>query len=427
MINHILSAYKYALEAVKPEHLVRAAVSLNKNILTICNRSFDLDIIRNIYVVGAGKAVLGMAKPVFDFLRGRIQDAALAAVEFDSDYSELSKYVHLASHPVPDEKSVGAALKILAIAERAQENDLVIVLISGGASSLMTLPEANTTLSEKQRITEELLRSGAPIEEVNRQRKQLSAIKGGKLALAAFPANVISVIISDVKDDDISVIGSGPTVCHDESCLSKFANVTNHVVASNATALKAAAKYLETLGYEVYAEKAFASGEARQNAFWQHFCKVAADEFVENPSSKSGTMTRKIASHGLGSKSGCSDKPIAYLGGGETGVTVRGGGKGGRCHEMALSALIESKCLEALNCDFAGAFLATDGIDGPTDSAGAFFDEKTLEKAEKMGLDPKEYLEANDSYGFFEKLGNTCKTGYTKTNVNDLYFALCKK
>lgn len=422
MINHILSAYKYALEAVKPEHLVRAAVSLNKNILTICNRSFDLDIIRNIYVVGAGKAVLGMAKPVFDFLRGRIQDAALAAVEFDSDYSELSKYVHLASHPVPDEKSVGAALKILAIAERAQENDLLIVLISGGASSLMTLPEANTTLSEKQRITEELLRSGAPIEEVNRQRKQLSAIKGGKLALAAFPANVISVIISDVKDDDISVIGSGPTVCHDESCLSKFANVTNHVVASNATALKAAAKYLETLGYEVYTEKAFASGEARQNAFWQHFC-----EFATNAPSKSGAATRKIVAHGLGSKNGCSGKPIACLGGGETGVTVRGGGKGGRCHEMALSALIESKRLEALNCDFAGAFLATDGIDGPTDSAGAFFDDKTLEKAEKMGLDPKEYLETNDSYSFFEKLGNTCKTGYTKTNVNDLYFALCKK
>lgn len=422
MINHILSAYKYALEAVKPEHLVRAAVSLNKNILTICNRSFDLDIIRNIYVVGAGKAVLGMAKPIFDLLGSRISDAALAAVEFGSDYSELSKYVHLASHPVPDEKSVGAALKILAIAERAQENDLVIVLISGGASSLMALPEANTTLSEKQRITEELLRSGAPIEEVNRQRKQLSAIKDGKLALAAFPANVISVIISDVKDDDISVIGSGPTVCHDESCLSKFANVTNHVVASNATALKAAAKYLETLGYEVYTEKAFASGEARQNAFWQHFC-----EFATNAPSKSGAATRKIVAHGLGSKNGCSGKPIACLGGGETGVTVRGGGKGGRCHEMALSALIESKCLEALNCDFAGAFLATDGIDGPTDSAGAFFDDKTLEKAEKMGLDPKEYLETNDSYSFFEKLGNTCKTGYTKTNVNDLYFALCKK
>jgi len=411
VINHILSAYKCALEAVKPELAVRAVVSLNRNTLTICNRSFDLDIIKKIYLVGAGKAVLGMAKPIFDLLGSRISDAALAAVEFGSDYSELSKYVHLASHPVPDEKSVGAALKILAIAERAQENDLVIVLISGGASSLMALPEANTTLSEKQRITEELLRSGAPIEEVNRQRKQLSAIKGGKLALAAFPANVISVIISDVKDDDISVIGSGPTVCHDESCLSKFANVTNHVVASNATALKAAAKYLETLGYEVYTEKAFASGEARQNAFWQEFCKVAADEFAPNASSKSG----------------CSDKPIAYLGGGETGVTVRGGGKGGRCHEMALSALIESKSFKPLECAFAGAFLATDGIDGPTDSAGAFFDEKTLEKADKMGLDPKEYLEANDSYSFFEKLGNTCKTGYTKTNVNDLYFALGKK
>jgi len=427
VINHILSAYKCALEAVKPELAVRAVVSLNRNTLTICNRSFDLDIIKKIYLVGAGKAVLGMAKPIFDLLGSRISDAALAAVEFGSDYSELSKYVHLASHPVPDEKSVGAALKILAIAERAQENDLVIVLISGGASSLMALPEANTTLSEKQRITEELLRSGAPIEEVNRQRKQLSAIKGGKLALAAFPANVISVIISDVKDDDISVIGSGPTVCHDESCLSKFANVTNHVVASNATALKAAAKYLETLGYEVYTEKAFASGEARQNAFWQHFCEFATGEFATNAPSKSGAATRKAVVHGLGSKNGCSGKPIACLGGGETGVTVRGGGKGGRCHEMALSALIESKRLEALNCDFAGAFLATDGIDGPTDSAGAFFDDKTLEKAEKMGLDPKEYLETNDSYSFFEKLGNTCKAGYTKTNVNDLYFALRKK
>ncbi|MDD2624039.1 MAG: glycerate-2-kinase family protein, partial [Candidatus Riflebacteria bacterium] len=244
MINHILSAYKYALEAVKPEHLVRAAVSLSKNTLTICNRSFDLDIIRNIYVVGAGKAVLGMAKPVFDLLKTRIHDAALAAVEFDSDYSELSKYVHLASHPVPDKKSVKAALKILDIANKAQENDLVIVLISGGASSLMALPEQNISLLEKQLITNNLLKSGVSIEEINRQRKQLSAIKGGKLALAAFPANVISVIISDVKDDDISVIGSGPTVCHDENDALKFVNVTNHIVGNNKTALSAAACYL---------------------------------------------------------------------------------------------------------------------------------------------------------------------------------------
>jgi hydroxypyruvate reductase len=308
---------------------------------------------------------------------------------------------------------------MLEIAQAAGAKDLLICLISGGASALSPAPAPGMTLARKRNVTQALLRAGASIHEVNVVRKHISAIKGGQLAVAAFPATVLTLILSDVVGDDPAVIGSGPTVADPSTrkdamrILKKYriplAGVTLQetpkpgdfrlarahleIVGSNRQAIRAAAAQARALGYRTLALSATVEGEARSVA------------------RAHAAVARQILTKGKPIKS-----PACLVAGGETTVTVRGSGEGGRNQEYVLAA--------ALALDNAGPVTilsaGTDGIDGPTDAAGAFADSGTVHRAATQGLDARRFLDDNDSYHFFERMRSLIKTGPTGTNVMDV-------
>lgn len=335
-------------------------------------------------------------------------------------------------HPLPDEGSIHAAHRVLQLSQRLAEDDLLIVLISGGGSALCTDFPGDITLDDAQTTFDLLLQAGADIYALNTVRKHMTRIGGGRLAAAASPARVVSVIISDVVGDDLSIIASGPTVGdpttfsdavdvlrdarlwdevpesvrrHFESGLRTgegetpgpdspiFDRVTNRIVASNKTALEAAADAAKAEGYGVCVDARPLTGEARE-------------------------VGRRIAREALDRARG---ERICLIAGGETTVTVHGEGRGGRNQELALAA-----ALEISEAPVPAVFLSggTDGIDGPTDAAGAVVTRETIGRARQAGLDPKTYLDRNDSYAFFERVGGLLRTGPTHTNVMDVTIAL---
>ncbi len=374
-----------------------------------------------VIVIGAGKAAASMA-------------AALEENWPDHKLSGLvvTAYGHLvpcdqievieSAHPVPDHNSEVAAQRILTLVTGLHENDLVICLLSGGGSSLLALPATGITLADKQQINKALLKSGAAIREINCVRKHLSAIKGGSLAEACFPAKLITYAISDVPGDDSAVIASGPTVADPTTrqqalaILNKYQIATSdavkqwldmpesetpktvcesaefHIVAAAKQSLLAAAKQAEKQGLAAWALGDDLAGESQllAQSHAQLVTNVLAQETPVNP-------------------------PCVLLSGGETTVTVRGNGRGGRNTEYLLSlaaALKGQARVFALAAD-------TDGIDGSGDNAGAVLWPDSWQRAVRLGLNPEAMLENNDSYSFFEALGDLIITGPTRTNVND--------
>lgn len=374
-------------------------------------------------VVGAGKASAAMARAV----EAAWNDPLSGLVVTQYGYGQACAHIEIveAAHPVPDEAGETGARRIMALAGEAGPDDLVLCLISGGGSALMPLPARGLTLDDKQAVNRALLRSGADIGEMNCVRKHLSAIKGGRLAAAAAPARLFTLLISDVPGDDPSVIASGPTapdpttaadardilekygidepaaaVAHirsgwDESPKpgdAVFDNTRTALAATPQAALEAAAGLVESAGVAPVILGDAIEGEARDVA------KVHAG------------IARQVARRGQPAKA-----PCVLLSGGETTVTVRGGGRGGRNTEFLLSlavALDSHPGIYALAAD-------TDGIDGMEDSAGAAISPDTLMRARDNGLDPKARLADNDGYGFFAGIGDLLKTGPTRTNVND--------
>jgi len=370
-------------------------------------------------VVGAGKAAAAMARAVEDHWKGEIE--GLVVTRYGHGVSCQRIEVIEAAHPVPDEAGLAAAEKILARVQGLTEDDLVLFLGSGGGSSLLVSPAPGITLADKQLLTEALLKSGAAIGEINAVRKHLSRIKGGRLALAAAPAKILGLLISDVADDDPAVIASGPTVpdattrgdavnvlCrhgidappHVATFLSspqsetpkfrdpRFATVTNTIVASGVTALKAAAREAERHGVTAVIFDAAVESNAHEAA------RRHAEEI---------RLRMKSA------------KPLLLLSGGEVTVKVTGDGRGGRNTEFLLALLIalhDVPDIWALACD-------TDGIDGNGDNAGAVFGPGLLEVANGQGWSARDWLARNDSYSFFEKTNALVRTGPTRTNVND--------
>jgi hydroxypyruvate reductase len=327
-----------------------------------------------------------------------------------------------AGHPVPDENSVRGAQAVAQLAEEATEEDLVICLISGGGSALLTRPGPELTLDDLQATTDALLRSGATINELNAVRKHMSGIKGGNLARLVAPAPLVTLILSDVIGDPLDVIASGPTV-PDSSTVADaremvdrygveepdglretpkpgdeiFDSVQNVVVGSNRLAALAAVDEARSLGFEALLLGTYVEGEAREVA------EVAA-----------------ALAKGVRADGDPVAPPACLVWGGETTVTVRGEGKGGRNQELALAAAL---ALDGWR-DVLLMALATDGTDGPTDAAGATITGETMARAQELGLDARAALEANDSYAFFRRLGDLICTGPTGTNVNDLLFIL---
>jgi len=375
-------------------------------------------------VIGAGKASAAMARAVEDHWHHPIEGLVVTRY----GYGEACKQIEIveAAHPVPDEKGRAAAGRILAKVKGLSADDLVLCLISGGASALLALPAPGLTLEDKQEVNRALLKSGANIVEMNTVRKHLSAIKGGRLAVAAQPARVLSWLISDVPNDDPGVIGSGPTVpdrttfADALAVLAKYkidppATVRAHLEAGAAGRVEETPKpgdprlaKVETIMVATPKRSLEAAAElARRRG-----CDVVM--LGDNLEGEARDLGAAHARQAL-NLAKTQDKPTVILSGGETTVTVRGKGRGGRNVEYLLS--------EAITTDGAqqiwGLAADTDGVDGAEDIAGAIFAPDTLARARAKGRDPKAMLDDNDGHSFFEMLGDSLITGPTRTNVND--------
>ena len=374
-------------------------------------------------VIGAGKGAAAMAQVVEAHWQGDISGLVVTRYGHGADCGRIE--VVEAAHPVPDEAGRQAALRMIEMVQGLSENDLVLCLISGGGSALLALPASGITLEQKQAINKALLTSGATISEMNCVRKHLSAIKGGRLALACAPARVVTLLISDVPGDDPGIIASGPTLADPTTCeqalvvLRKYrievpaaiqqhlesgagetpkpgdarlARNEQHVIATAQHALEAAAASARAAGITPYILSDGIEGEARDIGLMH------------------ASIAKQIVAHGQPFA-----RPCVLLSGGETTVTVRGKGRGGRNAEFLLSlavALDGIADVHAIACD-------TDGIDGSEDNAGALCRPDSLSRAVALGLHPRAMLDNNDGYGFFSALGDLVVSGPTRTNVND--------
>lgn len=427
-----------ALSAVDPKEAVLNALSLNGDLLSYEGGSVDLSKTKKIIVVGGGKAGGLMVKAVEVLLGGRITSGLVNVLKGSEDSMKTGRVaLKGASHPIPGNEGIRGVDGMLDLTNGLTKNDLVITLISGGGSALMPYPVSGITLKDIQELTSILLKAGANINELNVVRKHISGFKGGQFARHACPARMISLILSDVIGDPLDTIASGPTSPDEstfteardvlvryglldtvpENVLSRinggmngiypetpkptdpiFENVSNLVIANNYMAASAAFSVSEGLGYNSMILSTHIEGEAR------HVGKMLAG------------IVREENSRGLPIPT-----PAAIIVGGETTVTVKGEGKGGRNQEVALGAIHKMNGLRGVIATF-----GTDGIDGPTDAAGAIVDGKSLHRALELGLNPKEFLEGNDSYSFFKSMKDLIITGPTGTNVNDLTVLLVR-
>jgi len=397
--------------------------------------ALHLEDYRRVLVVGGGKASSPMARALEDLLGPRV---STGLVNVKSGFTEPLGKIELieAEHPVPGNLGVGGTRRILEKLHEAGEKDLVFSVISGGGSALLPSPAGEITLEEKQTVTRKLLECGAVIDEINAVRKHISSSKGGQMARAAYPATTVNLMLSDVVGDKLDVIASGPFT-PDGSTFDQvlrifrkynledipkavldyiqagvegrvpetpkagdpvFENVHNIVVGSNILACRAAEERAGALGYNTLILSSMIEGETRDVAL------VHAG------------IAKEILASGLP-----IEKPACIISGGETTVTVKGSGLGGRNMEFALAAAIHLQTCAGPVVILSGG---TDGNDGPTDAAGAFADPTTVERGKSAGVEANDSLAANDSYHFFERIGDLLVTGPTKTNVMDIRLVL---
>jgi hydroxypyruvate reductase len=383
-------------------------------------------------VVGAGKASAAMAHAFEALWPGALEGLVVTRRGHAVDCARIE--IVEASHPVPDMAGEEAARRILDIASGLGANDQLVCLISGGGSALLALPAAGLSLADKQTVTRALLRSGATIGEINTVRKHLSAIKGGRLAAAAFPARVVTLAISDVPGDDPAVIASGPTVpdpttfADARAVLRKYniaepASVLAHLAAEASETPKPGDPVFAEAAYELIASPQQALAAAADAALAQGVTPIVLSDRIEGEARDVAAVHAAIALQVQAGAFRVGDRSVAppavLLSGGETTVTVRGNGRGGRNGEflLALAAVLADATggapgIAAIACD-------TDGIDGTDDNAGAIMYPDSVRRAASRGVSVKEALAQNDGYGFFAALGDLVVTGPTLTNVND--------
>ncbi len=430
--------FLHAVQAADPKNVLSSQVSVSGHSLRIGKCKFPLLKYERVWVAGAGKASAAMAVHLEKLLGSKIA-GGVVNVKYGHGQKLKKIRVQEAGHPLPDEQGQAGAREMVRLLTGLGENDLVIFLISGGGSALLPYPAEGITLEEKQAVTNLLLGSGATIQEINTVRKHLSRVKGGGVAKIAYPATLVSLILSDVIGDPLDAIASGPTVpdpttfedglrilnrydlggkippsvaAHlregaegkKEETLKEgdpvFAKVHNCVIGNSLLAMEAARKAARDLGYRTLLLSSMVEGEAREVA--KVHSAISKEVLVsENPVSP----------------------PACIISGGETTVTLKGKGKGGRNQEFALSAALEIAGWEDILILSGG----TDGTDGPTDAAGAFADGRTWIRGRTMGLDAWSFLKENDSYSFFRQLGDLLITGPTGTNVMDLQIVLVRK
>jgi len=436
MRKEALDIFQASLKAVDPITAVKRFLVRKDDAIIVQGKSFKLNSFDGVYLIGFGKAAASMARGVEEVLGDDLR-AGIINVKYDHRDKVSAKIkINEAGHPVPDEAGILGAREIIEFLKQRGERDLVICVISGGGSAIFPLPCEGITLAEKQEITRLLLACGADIKEINAIRKHISQVKGGQLSRIAQPATLITLILSDVIGDPLDSISSGPTSpdqttfddCnailekylllgkippaverHLKSGIQKkipdtpkhgdpaFTKTHNVIVGSNWEAVLAAKGFAERLGYTTMILSTFIEGETKDVA------RVHAA--IAKEIRKTG---HPIAA------------PACIISVGETTVTIRGKGLGGRNQEFVLAAAMDLRSMENIVILSAG----TDGTDGPTDAAGAIADGETMARASQIGMKALAYLQNNDSYHFFERLDDLIKTGPTKTNVMDIRIML---
>lgn len=436
MRNDAYSILSEAISAVDPSACIYRAMNKEGETVIINDSSYDLSLYDNIYAIAFGKAAISMSKAIEDIL-GDYLTGGVAVTKYGFVDSLTKMKVYEASHPIPDGTSVAAGKTIHDFLEHTGEKDLIFFLISGGGSALITLPRKGISITDIVKLTNGLMRAGATIDELNTIRKHLCSIKGGGLAKMAYPSQSVSLILSDVVGDPLDVIASGPTV-PDTSTFDEFYEIvqrydlklspavsglledglegvvdetpsfgahvferaSHYLVGNNALALQEAEKKASELGYNTSILSSSIIGEAKEVA--KVFAAIAREERLRGAP---------------------LELPACILAGGETTVTMKGKGAGGRCQEMALSFGIEVVDLEGVLFLAAG----TDGNDGTTDHAGAFADGDTVQRGKNVQMDARRELYDNNSYVYFKETGDLITTGPTGTNVMDIYMILVER
>ena len=408
-------------------------LKLDGSRLFVRHEPYDLSHVKGIYVVGAGKACAQMALALENILGDRITEGCVNILRgTGGEYHTERITLNEASHPLSDQAGVRGSERMIQLAENAGKSDLVICLISGGGSALMPLPRKGVSLNEKQTITKSLLRAGANINELNAVRKHLSEIKGGWLAKKVGGASVVTLILSDVVGDPVDVIASGPTAA-DRTTFNDAISILKEY-----RLWKGAPKGIRKILADGKAGRIAETPKTEDEAFnrVKHFilfnnrqaCEAAA-AFLKSCQVTTAILSTAIEGEAnqigrvLGSvvrEMAVWDRPLAkpsaFIIGGETTVTVRGKGTGGRNQEVALGAALSMSSIESAVV----ASMGTDGIDGPTDAAGAIVDGNTISRADALQMKAEKFLADNDSYNFFLRLGDLIRTGPTGTNVNDV-------
>ncbi len=439
-INTIIRS---ALRAVDPYRAAQNHLKLQNENLICGDKIYSLNKFERVRVIGFGKGSAPMAHAVHNLLAHRLSDGWVIVkyghtLSPEIDISPIK--IVGAGHPIPDENSLKHSRALVDFLADSTDKDLVICLISGGGSALLSLPLPGVSLAAIQSLTEQLLKAGAPITEINTIRKHLSQVKGGKLAKLISPATTISLILSDVGGDPLDAIASGPTAPDSDTFSealaildryaltettspeiihalkagkahkipetpkhgdSIFERVQNHIIGNNEMACVAAQNAARDLGYQVTFLPDFIEGEAR--------------EIAKN------LIAPRVKQ--LRAEVDASGKPAAFIFGGESTVTVNGDGLGGRNQEMALASALEIQGIKNVQV----ACVATDGNDGPTDAAGAIITGSTVAKGKKQSFNAQTMLDENDSYHFLKVTGDLLITGATNTNVNDVVIILAEK
>lgn len=424
-----LAIFKAATESVDPYSVTIGALK---------ERQEELARFKNIYIIGIGKAAHPMTMASEDFFGDRISDGIVVTKYGHGDALKRIEVIQ-AGHPIPDERGIAGAERIYDIAScknikdiGERTDDIVIVLISGGGSSLMTAPIKGITLNDLKSVNERLIASGADIHEINSVRKHLSRLKGGRFAQIAYPAAVLSFIISDVVGDDISTIASGPTtfdpttfedalnVIEKYGLKGKMPNsVINHLSAGAVGEVEETPKegdpIFENVENVVVGNAATALGAAKKRADEEGFNAIVLSSTFAGDTEELALFHKAVAEE-IAAENRPVPPPACIISGGESTVKVSGSGKGGRNSHFALCFCAFTDGLKGIY----GLFLGSDGTDGPTDAAGAFSAHDTLNRARKMGLDAYQYLKNHDSYNFFDALGDLVITGPTRNNVMDI-------
>ena len=434
--DRVVRVLAAALNAVDPSNAVSLHMLREGSQLTIDEQIYNLDDYARVLLIGFGKASIPMGQAAAQILGNKLTLGLLITKSLPESkvfhHSPIS--VYKGSHPVPDQNSIDATKKILSLLESTSEDDLVICLISGGGSALLTLPVQGVTLNDIRKLTNTLLACGATINEINCIRKHISQVKRGLLARKAAPAKVATLILSDVIGDPLDVIASGPTspdhttyndaigIFEKYEILDQIpSRITDHIMKGNLSEIPETPKGNDQVfsrvqnvivGNNLQAAKA-ALEQAQDDGFNTLLLSTGIQGEARQVGPILASLLRQV------SKSGDPiPRPACIIAGGETTATIRGDGKGGRNQEMALSTV---DALSELP-DIMLITLATDGEDGPTDAAGAVVTGDTQNRANQSGLDPINFMDRNASYEFFDPLGDLLKPGSTLTNVNDLVF-----